>query len=154
VYDVAHNIAKLEEHGGKKYIIHRKGATRAFGPGRKELPKKYLETGQPVIIPGSMGTYSYVLCGTDTAMKETFGSACHGAGRRLSRIKAKKSLDYRKLKEELAAYGVTVREGSKQGLVEEAPEAYKDIEAVVEVVHLSGIAKKVAKMKPVAIIKG
>lgn len=154
VYDVAHNIAKLEQHDSKEYIIHRKGATRAFGPHHPALPKSYQETGQPVLIPGSMGTYSYVLSGTKEAMENTFGSACHGAGRRMSRTKAKKSVNYDKLKAGLKSYGVVVRGGSRQGLLEEAPEAYKDIERVVEVVHNSNIAKKVAKLKPVAIIKG
>lgn len=154
VYDVAHNIAKLEEHNGIKYIIHRKGATRAFGPQHQVLPHQYQKTGQPVLIPGSMGTYSYVLAGTQRAFAETFGSACHGAGRQLSRTKAKRTLDYSTLTKELEAYGVVVRAKSKSGLLEEAPNAYKNIEDVVAVVHESGIARKIAKLKPIAIIKG
>ncbi len=154
LYDVAHNIAKLEKHGGKEYIVHRKGATRAFGPGSPDLPMKYRETGQPVIIPGSMGTSSYVLVGTDLAMKETFGSTCHGAGRAMSRMKAKKTVDYSQLKKILEDKGIAVRAGSVKGLVEEAPESYKDIEDVVGVVDGAGIAKKVAKLKPLAVVKG
>ncbi len=141
VYDVAHNIAKLEKHNGSEYIVHRKGATRAF-------------PGQPVFIPGSMGTNSYVLVGTDEAMKNTFGSTCHGAGRRMSRAKAKKTIDYNMLREKLNKYGVIVRAGSAKGLLEEAPEAYKDIESVVDVVVNAQIARKIAKLKPIAIIKG
>jgi tRNA-splicing ligase RtcB len=154
VYDVAHNIAKLEVHDGKKYIVHRKGATRAFSPYHKEITGKYQATGQPVFIPGSMGTNSYVLVGTEQAMQDTFGSACHGAGRRMSRTGAKKYLHYNQLLQELEDYGVVVRAGSVKGLLEEAPEAYKDVNEVVDVVHQAGIARKVAKMKPVGIIKG
>lgn len=154
IYDVAHNIAKLEKHGDKQYIVHRKGATRAFGPHHPDIPAKYQSVGQPVFIPGSMGTNSYVLVGTEKAMQESFGSACHGAGRRMSRIKAKKSVDYNKLRKNLEDYGVIVRANSVRGLLEEAPEAYKDVDQVVDVVHAEGIALKVAKMKPVAIVKG
>ncbi len=154
VYDVAHNIAKLEEHDSKQYVIHRKGATRAFGPNHPDLPDKYKATGQPVFIPGSMGTNSYVLVGTEEAMRNTFGSTCHGAGRRLSRAKAKKTIDYNKLREQLKEYGVLLRVRSVKGLLEEAPEAYKDIEEVVDVVHNAKIARKIAKLKPIAIIKG
>lgn len=141
VYDVAHNIAKIEEYNGKKLIIHRKGATRAF-------PE------QPVIIPGSMGTASYVLAGTEKAMEETFGSVCHGAGRRMSRHQALREVQGRQLKEELAAKGITIETGSIKGLAEEAPLAYKDIDDVVNVVADAGLAKKVAKLKPIAVIKG
>ncbi|MFC1618156.1 RtcB family protein [Patescibacteria group bacterium] len=154
VYDVAHNMAKQEKHDGVDYIVHRKGATRAFGPGSPDLPEQYQATGQPVIIPGSMGTHSYVLAGTKQSMSETFGSTCHGAGRRMSRTKAKKSLDYNTLRDMLDKYGVVVRAGSAKGLLEEAPEAYKDIDEVIEVVSEAGIANKVAKMKPVGIMKG
>lgn len=154
LYDVAHNIAKLENHSGKEYIVHRKGATRAFGPGHSDLPEKYNKTGQPVLIPGSMGTYSYILAGMKESAELAFGSACHGAGRRMSRARAKKSLSYDKLKEELQKYGVIVRSGSRGGLLEEAPEAYKDIEKVVDVTHNAGIAKKIVKLKPLAVIKG
>lgn len=154
IYDVAHNIAKLERYQNRKVIVHRKGATRAFAPNHTELPDKYKITGQPVLIPGSMGTYSYVLAGTETAMQNTFGSCCHGAGRKMSRTKSKKNIDYQQLKKELDAYGVTVRAGSIKGLVEEAPEAYKNIEDVIDVVATEKIATKVAKLKPVAILKG
>lgn len=154
VYDVAHNIAKLEEHGGRPYIVHRKGATRAFGPHDPRIPSDYQETGQPVLIPGSMGTYSYVLAGTAKAMRETFGSSCHGAGRKWSRAKAKRMISYEKMRQELEDYGVLIRAGSKRGLLEEAPEAYKDIEQVVDVVHRAGIARKVARLKPLIVVKG
>lgn len=154
VYDVAHNMAKLEIHNGKEYVVHRKGATRAFGPGSKDIPVKYKEVGQPVLIPGSMGTYSYVLAGTEQAMKETFGSCCHGAGRELSRSKAKKTIDYNKMRKALEEYGVVIRAGSAKGLLEEAPQAYKDIDEVIRVVHEAGISKTVAKLKPLAVIKG
>jgi len=150
VYDVAHNIAKLEEN----YIVHRKGATRAFAPEHPDLPDKYKSTGQPVFIPGSMGTNSYVLVGTKEAMQNSFGSTCHGAGRSMSRAKAKKTIDYNTLRAKLEEYGVVVRAGSAKGLLEEAPEAYKDIEEVVDVVDKENIARKIAKLKPVAIIKG
>jgi len=154
LYDVAHNIAKLEQHDDKEYIVHRKGATRAFGPGAQELSEQFRESGQPVLIPGSMGTFSYVLCGTAAAMQETFGSTCHGAGRKLSRMKAKKTLDYNKLVKQLKDYGVVVRAGSASGLLEEAPQAYKDVDSVVSVVQASGISRVVAKLKPLAVIKG
>ncbi|MCX2720768.1 RtcB family protein [Lentiprolixibacter aurantiacus] len=158
MYDVAHNIAKLEEHSveGKSslMIVHRKGATRAFGPGFPELPEKYLKAGQPVIIPGSMGTCSYVLAGTARSMEITFGSCCHGAGRRLSRTAAKKQVNAPVLKEELRSRGIYVEAGSFKGIAEEAPVAYKDINEVVETVHASGIATKVAKLKPMVVVKG
>lgn len=154
VYDVAHNIAKLEKHDKHQYVVHRKGATRAFGPGHQEISEKYRSTGQPVFIPGSMGTNSYVLSGTKEAMQNTFGSACHGAGRSMSRFKAKKNVSYNHLIAELESYGVTIRAGSMKGLLEEAPEAYKDVNAVVDVVAKANIARKIAKLKPVAIIKG
>jgi tRNA-splicing ligase RtcB (3'-phosphate/5'-hydroxy nucleic acid ligase) len=154
VYDVAHNIAKLEKHNNKSYIVHRKGATRAFGPNHPEIPEKYQTTGQPVFIPGSMGTNSYILSGTEEAMENTFGSACHGAGRKMSRFKAKKNISYNHLLAELEQYGVIIRANSMKGLLEEAPEAYKDVNAVVDVVSNANIARKVAKLKPVAIIKG
>ncbi len=141
LYDVAHNIAKLEKYNGREYIVHRKGATRAF-------------PGQPVIIPGSMGTASYVLAGTETAMRETFGSSCHGAGRAMSRMKAKKTIDYNELKQDLAKKEIIFRVGSAKEMLEEAPQAYKNIDDVVDVVHGAGIAKKVAKLKPLAVIKG
>lgn len=154
VYDVAHNMAKLETHHGVEYVVHRKGATRAFGPGSKEIPKEYQKVGQPVLIPGSMGTASYVLAGTREGMEETFGSCCHGAGRQMSRMRAKKTMDYNTLRRELEAKGIIIKAGSAREVLEEAPEAYKDVDAVVEVCHQVGIGKKVARMRPVAVIKG
>lgn len=154
VYDVSHNIAKLEEYGGMKMIVHRKGATRSFGPGSPEIHESYRAIGQPVLIPGSMGTASYILVGTNRAMEETFGSSCHGAGRRLSRHAAKRQVRGAILREELERQGITVCAGSMSGLAEEAPIAYKDVEDVVEVVHQAGIARKVARLKPLVVIKG
>jgi tRNA-splicing ligase RtcB len=158
VYDVAHNIAKHEEHvvNGivKKVLVHRKGATRAFPKHRPELPPKYFEVGQPVLIPGSMGTSSYVLVGTERAMKETFGSTCHGAGRAMSRTAAKRETTAEELLQRLREKGIHVRGASKSGLTEESPEAYKDVSKVVDVVHNAGIAIKVAKLIPVGVIKG
>ena len=141
LYDVAHNVAKMEEYGGRKLVVHRKGATRAF-------PQ------QPVLIPGSMGTASYLLVGQEKALAESFGSSCHGAGRLMSRTQAKKQIDFHELKARLAKLGVIAEAGSPKGLVEEAPEAYKDVDAVVDVVAAAGIAKKVARLKPVAVVKG
>jgi tRNA-splicing ligase RtcB len=158
VYDVAHNIAKFEEHevDGRqtKLCVHRKGATRAFGPGYEGLPTDYREVGQPVLVPGSMGTASYVLVGTQKAMELTFGSTCHGAGRVMSRSKARKTVWGAELKNELEEQGIVVRAGSNKGLAEEAPAAYKDVSQVVEVVHGLGIARKVARLRPLAVIKG
>ena len=158
VYDVAHNIAKVEEHNidGKtrRVLVHRKGATRAFPRLRPELPKDYLEAGQPVLIPGSMGTCSYVLVGTEKAMEETFGSTCHGAGRAKSRHAAKKDVSAEQLVKELKARGILVRGASKSGLTEENPKAYKDVTQVVDVVHNAGISRKVAKLVPIGVIKG
>jgi len=158
VYDVCHNIAKLEEHkiDGKKKIvcIHRKGATRAFGPNRKEVPKIYRKIGQPVIIPGSMGTASYLLVGTKKAEGLTFGSTVHGAGRISSRSFALKNLSGEEIKKELNKKGIDVEIGSLKSLAEEAPEVYKDIDEVVKVVDELGISKKIAKLKPLIVIKG
>ncbi len=158
LYDVAHNIAKIEEHhvNGRvqKVIVHRKGATRAFGPDNPEIPAEYREIGQPVLIPGSMGTASYVLAGTNESMNASFGSTCHGAGRRLSRTAAKKAVDPEELREKLKIKGIHVQAGSLKGIAEEAPVAYKDVDLVVETVHLAGIAAKVAKLMPVAVVKG
>jgi tRNA-splicing ligase RtcB len=158
IYDIAHNMAKVETHevNGKKMklCVHRKGATRAFGPGSPEIPVAYRDTGQPVLVPGSMGTASWVLAGTRTSMNQTFGSTCHGAGRTMSRKRAKKSIHGPALREQLEAQGIRVRAGSMSGLAEEAPAAYKDVNRVVEVVHNAGIAKKVARLKPMAVIKG
>jgi tRNA-splicing ligase RtcB len=158
IYDIAHNMAKIEKHriDGKevRLCVHRKGATRAFGPGSPELPSVYRGIGQPVLVPGSMGTASWVLVGTERSMAQTFGSSCHGAGRTMSRKKAKKTIHGASLREELERRGIHVRAGSMPGLAEEAPQAYKDVDRVVEVVHGAGIAKRVAQLKPVAVIKG
>lgn len=141
VYDVAHNLAKVEEYNGRKVVVHRKGATRAF-------------PGQPVLIPGSMGTASYVLVGQPGAMEKSFGSSCHGAGRVMSRTKAKKMVRGAELKEELEGRGISIAAGSMAGLAEEAPLAYKDVEEVVRVVDEVGLAKRVARLRPVGVIKG
>jgi tRNA-splicing ligase RtcB len=158
IYDIAHNMAKVETHEVEgrrvKLCVHRKGATRAFGPGAPQLPAAYRDIGQPVLVPGSMGTASWVLVGTPAAMDQTFGSTCHGAGRTMSRKKAKKTVHGPGLREQLEASGIHVRAGSLSGLAEEAPVAYKDVNRVVEVVHGAGIAKKVARLKPLAVIKG
>jgi tRNA-splicing ligase RtcB (3'-phosphate/5'-hydroxy nucleic acid ligase) len=154
VYDVSHNIAKLEQHNGVRCVVHRKGATRAFGPGHEQLPERYRQTGQPVIIPGSMGTASYVLSGTEGSMQKSFGSTCHGAGRRLSRHRARELVDYQELRRALHDAGIEVRAASAKGLIEEAPEAYKAVEQVVDVVAETHIAAKVARLRPIAIIKG
>jgi tRNA-splicing ligase RtcB len=158
VYDVAHNIAKIEEHqvnGKKKRLcVHRKGATRAFPPGHPETPAAYQKTGQPVLIPGDMGRYSFVLVGTEQALTETFGSTCHGAGREMSRHAAMKVAKGRNIVRELAAKGIVVRGAGRGTIDEEISEAYKDVESVVEVAHGAGISKKVAKLKPLGVIKG
>ncbi len=158
IYDVAHNIVKFEEHevDGKKMTlaVHRKGATRAFPPHHPETPMLYKDIGQPVIIPGDMGTYSYILVGTERGMKETFGSACHGAGRVMSRAAAVKACRGRAIERELEDIGVIARYTGRDALKEEIPEAYKDIDQVVDVVHNAGIAKRVAKLKPIGVIKG
>lgn len=158
VYDVCHNIAKWERHevDGKirRVCVHRKGATRAFGPGHPQVPERYRAVGQPVLVPGDMGRYSYVLVGTERAMKETFGSSCHGAGRQLSRSKASKQARGRALFREMQDRGVWVRADSKRTMAEEMPEAYKDVASVVDVMDQAGIAKKVAKLVPLAVVKG
>jgi len=158
VYDIAHNIVKLEKHeiDGKtrNLAVHRKGATRAFPPGHSEVPESYRPFGQPVIIPGDMGTSSYLLRGTEQGMKETFGSSCHGAGRVLSRTAAIKAAKGRVIRQELEDQGIFARSAGKTSLMEEMPEAYKDVSAVVEVVHQAGIAAKVARMRPLCVIKG
>jgi tRNA-splicing ligase RtcB len=158
VYDVCHNIAKFEDHDvdgeQMRLCVHRKGATRAFGPGHPDVPTDYRDVGQPVLVPGSMGTASYVLVGTQKAMELTFGSSCHGAGRTMSRSKARKQIWGSDLRKELEGQGIVVRAGSNKGLAEEAPAAYKDVNHVVEVVHSLGIARKVARLRPLAVIKG
>ena len=158
VYDVCHNIAKKEEHriNGKKQVVcvHRKGATRSFPPGHPALCEEYRDVGQPVIIPGDMGTASYVLAGTHKAMEKTFGSTCHGAGRVLSRKAAKKASKGRSIQRELEDKGILVRWTGRGTLAEEMPDAYKDVSEVVGVVHGAGISKKVAKLRPIAVVKG
>lgn len=158
LYDVCHNVAKREWHEVEgermEVLVHRKGATRAFGPGRPEVPERYRDVGQPVLIPGTMGTASYVLRGTEEAMKRTFGTVCHGAGRRMSRHAAKRQVQGEELRGRLERAGIVVRCFSNVGLAEEAPEAYKDVEDVVDVVEAAGLAVKIAKLRPVAVIKG
>ncbi len=158
IYDVAHNIAKIEEHEieGKKVelCVHRKGATRAFGSGRKEVPQDYRDTGQPVLIPGDMGTASYLLVGTDSAMKESWGSTCHGAGRTMSRRAATRKFRVDQIKSQLSRKGIYIRAASKDGIVEEAPDAYKDIDDVVRIAEGAGISKIVARMRPMGVVKG
>ena len=151
-------MAKVEDHdvGGatKKLCVHRKGATRAFPPGHPETPAAYQETGQPVLIPGDMGRYSFVLVGTERALTETFGSTCHGAGREMSRHQALKTAKGRAIVKELRAQGIIVKGAGRATVDEEIPEAYKDVEQVVAVAHGAGISKKVAKLKPLGVIKG
>ena len=158
VYDVSHNIAKREQHtvSGEKreVLVHRKGATRSFPAHSPFLPAAYHEAGQPVLIPGSMGTASYVLVGTERAMEETFGTVCHGAGRALSRTAAKKGRDARVETQKLEDQGIILRSDTRDGILEEIPEAYKDIDAVVDVVHNAGLARKVARLRPMGVIKG
>lgn len=158
IYDIAHNIAKFEEHtvGGtrRRLCIHRKGATRAFPAHHPEIPAAYREIGQPVLIPGDMGRYSFVLVGTERAMEETFGSTCHGAGRLMSRHAAKRACRGRNILQELEERGIIVRGATRDTIVEEAPEAYKDVADVVDAVHGAGISKKVAKLRPIGVIKG
>ncbi len=158
VYDVCHNIAKKEKHeiDGKKkeVIVHRKGATRAFAPGRKEVPKKYRDVGQPVIIPGDMGTASYMMMGTENAMKRSWGSTCHGAGRLMSRTGARKKFHANQIKRDLSEQGIYVKAASDKVLREESPGAYKNVNNVVEVTHNAGLSKIVAKMVPIGVMKG
>jgi tRNA-splicing ligase RtcB len=158
IYDVAHNIAKIEEHtvnGRKvKVCVHRKGATRAFPAGHKDVPDCYKEIGQPVLIPGDMGRCSFVAVGTQKAMEESFGSTCHGAGRMLSRTAAKRSMKGRDVIRELENRGITIKAGSISSLAEEASQAYKDVTEVIDVVHQAGISKKVAMAVPMGVIKG
>jgi tRNA-splicing ligase RtcB (3'-phosphate/5'-hydroxy nucleic acid ligase) len=158
VYDVAHNIAKREVHPvdgvSRPVWVHRKGATRAFGPGSRDVPADYRVVGQPVIVPGSMGTESWLLAGTETAMRETWGSTCHGAGRALSRHAAKKLKSGADVRRELEQRGIVVRAGSVAALAEEAPYAYKDVAGVVDVVHDAGLSRKVARLKPLGVLKG
>jgi len=158
VYDVAHNIAKLEEHQvngeRKKVVVHRKGATRAFPRGHPQVPSPYREAGQPVIIPGDMGTASYLLVGTETAMRETFGSTAHGAGRHLSRTAALKQFRGEEIRGKLGERGIYVRAAKLSVIAEEAPQAYKDIDRVVEITHRAGLSLKVARLTPLGVAKG
>ena len=158
IYDVTHNIAKIEDHAvdGRRQTlcVHRKGATRAFPAGHPDIPKKYSRVGQPILIPGDMGRTSYILMGTEQAMKETWGSTCHGAGRLQSRAAAKRQMTGREVLNALEARGIAVRAGNLPDLAEEAPEAYKDVGDVVRVAHGAGISKKVARTRPIAVVKG
>ncbi|MCU1327461.1 MAG: tRNA-splicing ligase RtcB [Bryobacterales bacterium] len=158
VYDVCHNIAKREKHElhgtERDVLVHRKGATRAFAPGHRDLPASYRHVGQPVIVPGSMGTGSWVLAGAPGAASETFGSVCHGAGRLLSRAAAKKGRNARDEQRKLNDAGILVRSESRDGILEELPDAYKDVDEVIEVVHGAGLARKVARLRPMGVIKG
>ena len=174
IYDVCHNIAKREEHlipaygeendepqraqstqrTRREVLVHRKGATRAFPPGSPFIPARYRSVGQPVLIPGSMGTASWILVGQEAAMEQTFGTVCHGAGRAMSRSAAKRSQYAQGAKERLRKQGIFVKSQTREGISEEIPEAYKDVDAVIEVVHSEGLAKKVAKLRPMGVIKG
>jgi tRNA-splicing ligase RtcB (3'-phosphate/5'-hydroxy nucleic acid ligase) len=161
LYDVAHNIAKSERHrvganaaSEENVLVHRKGATRSFPAGSQFIPSAYRGVGQPVLIPGSMGTASYVLVGTERAMEETFGTVCHGAGRALSRTAAKRGRDVHTETQKLEAQGIFLRSDTRDGILEEIPDAYKDIDAVIEVVHRAGLARKVARLRPMGVIKG
>jgi len=158
LYDVAHNIVKIENHvfqdSPVTVAVHRKGATRAFGPNRLEVPVPYRDVGQPILVPGDMGRASYILVGTQRAMTETFGSTCHGAGRVLSRAAAIRSVQGQSIELELQQYGIITRSASKKTLVEEMPKAYKDVSQVVHVVHGAGISRLVARLRPLAVVKG
>ncbi|KAH0787905.1 RtcB family protein [Histomonas meleagridis] len=158
IYDVAHNIAKIEKHVvdgvEKEFVVHRKGATRAFGPGREEIPEKYRAIGQPVLVGGSLGTASYILLGTDADKNKSFGSTCHGAGRTMSRSKALREITSQKIKGELKEKGIEVRAANNKTVIEEAPENYKDIEQVVEACQIVGVSSKVARLVPIGVIKG
>jgi tRNA-splicing ligase RtcB len=158
VYDVAHNIAKNETHvidgRPRRVWVHRKGATRAFPPGHPEIPSRYQAVGQPVLIPGDMGRASWVLVGQPGSMEQTFGTTCHGAGRAMSRTAALRASEGRRIDEELRARGIIARAQSRRGLAEEQPQAYKNVDDVVEVVHRAGLSRKVARMRPIGVIKG
>ncbi len=154
VYDVAHNVAKIERHGGRDVLVHRKGATRAFPAGSGEIPSEYRAVGQPVFIPGSMGTASFVLAGEPGSMERSFGTTCHGAGRAMSRTRARRQIGGGELRRGLEAQGIVVRCPSNAGLAEEAPFAYKDVEHVVEVVERAGLARRVVRLVPIGVVKG
>jgi tRNA-splicing ligase RtcB (3'-phosphate/5'-hydroxy nucleic acid ligase) len=154
VYDVAHNVAKLETHGGREVCVHRKGATRAFPAGSSDIPPAHRAVGQAVFIPGSMGTWSYVLAGEPGSMELSFGTTCHGAGRLLSRTGARKKIGGAEVRRQLEEQGIVVRSASNKGLAEEAPFAYKDVERVVDVVERAGLARRVARLRPIGVVKG
>jgi tRNA-splicing ligase RtcB len=154
VYDVAHNVAKVERYDGRELLVHRKGATRAFPAGSSEIPEPYRDVGQPVFIPGSMGTSSFVLAGEPGSIELAFGSTCHGAGRRLSRTAARKEIQGAELRRQLEERGIVVRSPSNKGLAEEAPFAYKDVERVVEIVERAGLSRRVAQLSPIGVVKG
>ncbi len=154
VYDVAHNVAKIERHDGRELLVHRKGATRAFPAGSAEIPEPYRAVGQPVFIPGSMGTSSYVLAGEPGSLTLSFGTTCHGAGRTLSRTGARKRISGSELRQQLEARGIIVRSPTNKGLAEEAPFAYKDVDRVVDVVARAGLARAVARLTPLGVVKG
>ena len=154
VYDVAHNVAKLERHGDRELCVHRKGATRAFPPGHPDVPAAYQRAGQPVFIPGSMGTASFVLAGREGSRQRAFGTTCHGAGRRLSRAATRREVTGGELRRRLEDQGIVVRAPSARGLAEEAPEAYKDVERVVAVVERAGLAARVVRLRPIGVVKG
>jgi tRNA-splicing ligase RtcB len=154
VYDVAHNVAKVERYDGRDLLVHRKGATRSFPAGSDEIPAAYREVGQPVFIPGSMGTSSFVLAGEPGSLVRSFGSTCHGAGRTLSRTGARKRVHGAELRRQLEARGIVVRSPSNKGLAEEAPFAYKQVERIVEVVARAGLARRVVQLVPLGVVKG
>jgi len=151
---VAHNVAKVERYGGRELLVHRKGATRAFPAGSPEIPAGFRTIGQPVFIPGSMGTASFVLAGEPGSMERSFGTTCHGAGRAMCRTAARKRIGGAELRRQLEAQGIVVRCPSNKGLAEEAPSAYKDVERVVEVVQRAGLARRVARLEPIGVVKG
>jgi len=158
IYDVCHNIAKFEDHDvdgeTRRVCVHRKGATRAFPPGHRQVPESLREIGQPVLVPGDMGRYSYVLIGGPDSLRRTFGSTCHGAGRRMSRTRSRKESRGRDLRAELAGLGVVVRARGWRSLAEEMPHAYKDVAEVVDVMEMAGISDKVCRLRPLGTIKG
>jgi tRNA-splicing ligase RtcB len=154
LYDLAHNNAKFEEHAGREVLVHRKGATRAFGPGEEELPEEYRPVGQPILVPGDMGRYSFVLAGTEGAMRETFGSSAHGAGRKMSRRRAKKAARDRDVVGEMREKGILVRAAGRATVDEEMSEAYKDAADVIEATHGAGIGRRVARLRPLIVVKG
>jgi tRNA-splicing ligase RtcB len=154
VYDVTHNVAKVERHGGRDLLVHRKGATRAFPAGSEEIPEAYRAVGQPVFIPGSMGTASFVLAGEPGSLERSFGTTCHGAGRALSRTGARRRIGGGELRRQLEAQGIVVRCPSNKGLAEEAPFAYKDVDRIVDVVVRAGLARRVVRLVPLGVVKG